>query len=674
MPRVPSRVRQGPQCRERAQRRHLRAAAPGCASPLPRRRRARSASGAAFRLVLEEVGYGVLGGVVAGTRSRSGAQGRASRAAWSTGSGSGRAGGRGRHSPTAWRCGCGGSGFIAAFVGGAVFGGVRREVGGEVTRFLEQAGGLLGAVTFILFGAVMLVPMLDDLTAAVVVYALLSLTVVRMVPVGLAMLGSGARRPTVLFLGWFGPRGLASIVFAVILVEEADLRERAAAAQHDLPHDRPLGAPPRRDGNAARRALRRLVRGPSTRRRAWLRECAGSDPAPPRLGGRAAAPASGRPRRVNRAGVVVASSDEQRSALSGAAGRAALFPARAAARVWRDQLEAAADEVLSAPEIARVIDRALAGSLPEEIARSIVRHRVLERVVNQLAASGELDRLVKTALASPRTLELTDRMLASDEMQHALRQVASSPEIRDAMRKQTTGLAEEVVAGARASAVRLDGRIERAVSRRKHVGSSAFAGIASRAIALAADIIVTTAMFMSVVGVVAIVASLIGGLRPEWLVGALLSGGWILTAGAYFVLFWSTAGHTPGMRLMRLRLLTQAGEIPSIGRSIVRLAGLAPSIVVFFLGFVPVLFDRRRRGLADFLGGTVVLDDDASFEGVARPIRTKSCPPRPTKPSLVRRSDWGMRGFEPALVDPGVQGRNGQWLDVRRSCGCGQRC
>jgi NhaP-type Na+/H+ or K+/H+ antiporter len=67
------------------------------------------------------------------------------------------------------------------------------------------------------------VPVLDDLSASVVLYARLSLTVVRMVPVGLAMLGSGARRPTVAFLGWFGPRGLASIVFAVILVEDADL-------------------------------------------------------------------------------------------------------------------------------------------------------------------------------------------------------------------------------------------------------------------------------------------------------------------------------------------------------------------------------------------------------------------------------------------------------------------
>ena len=66
---------------------------------------------------------------------------------------------------------------------------------------------------------------------------------------------------------------------------------------------------------------------------------------------------------------------EQRSGLAEAAGRAAFFPARAAARAWREQLEAAVDEMLSAPEIARVIDRALAGPLPEEIARSVVRHR-----------------------------------------------------------------------------------------------------------------------------------------------------------------------------------------------------------------------------------------------------------------------------------------------------------
>ena len=309
----------------------------------------------------------------------------------------------------------------------------------------------------------------------------------------------------------------------------------------------------------------------------------------------------------------MASPGEQRSGLGDAAGRAALFPARAVARVWRDQLEEAVDEVLSAPEIARVIDRALAGSLPEEIARSLVRHRVLDRVIDELAASGELERLLNEALTSPRTLELTDRVLASEETQHALRQVASSPEIRDAVRKQTAGLAEEVVGGVRASAVRLDGRVEHAVSRRERDGRPVFAGIATRALALATDAIVTTAMYMGVVGVVAIVSSLVGGLGPEWLVGTLLSVGWIVIAGTYFVLFWSTAGQTPGMRLLRVRVETLAGGVPSAGRSIVRLVGLVLSIASVFIGFVPVLFERRRRGLADFLGGTVVLYDHASI-------------------------------------------------------------
>jgi sodium/hydrogen antiporter len=78
-------------------------------------------------------------------------------------------------------------------------------------------------LTFLAFGAVLLEPVLADLSWRVAIYAVLSLTVVRMVPVALALLGSHARLPTVAFVGWFGPRGLASIVFAVLIVEEAQL-------------------------------------------------------------------------------------------------------------------------------------------------------------------------------------------------------------------------------------------------------------------------------------------------------------------------------------------------------------------------------------------------------------------------------------------------------------------
>src|SRR3954447_625812 len=117
----------------------------------------------------------------------------------------------------------GGSIFIAAFTGGFLFGTLRRDTRDDVTYLVDEGGELFNAVTFIVFGAVVLGPALDEVTWQLVLYAVLSLTVVRMLPVAIALLGTGARRPTLAFLGWFGPRGLASIVFAVILVEEGGL-------------------------------------------------------------------------------------------------------------------------------------------------------------------------------------------------------------------------------------------------------------------------------------------------------------------------------------------------------------------------------------------------------------------------------------------------------------------
>jgi uncharacterized RDD family membrane protein YckC len=308
---------------------------------------------------------------------------------------------------------------------------------------------------------------------------------------------------------------------------------------------------------------------------------------------------------------------EHRSGLADAAGRAAFIPARAAARAWRAPIEEAVDEVLSAPEIARLVDRALAGSLPEDVARSLVRHRVLERILNELLESGELERLLSAALANPRTLELTDAVLASDEMQRALRSVASSPELREAIAKQTTGFAEEVVSGARAAAARLDDRAEQLVRRPPRSARPIYAGIATRALALAVDAGVTIVFFMSLVGVAALVSSLVGSLRPAWVAGALLSSGWFILAGAYFVLCWSAAGQTPGMRLLRLRVLGESGGPLSTGRAALRLVGLLLAIVPMFAGFVPVLFTERRRGLPDYLAGTVVVYDDPLLHAAA---------------------------------------------------------
>jgi sodium/hydrogen antiporter len=117
----------------------------------------------------------------------------------------------------------GGSGFISAWVAGFTFGLVVRDRLADISEFPDALGQLLVMISFFVFGNAILGPALGDMTWEVVLYAALSLTVVRIVPVAVSMVRSGTKWPTVLYMGWFGPRGLASIVFAVIIIEEGDL-------------------------------------------------------------------------------------------------------------------------------------------------------------------------------------------------------------------------------------------------------------------------------------------------------------------------------------------------------------------------------------------------------------------------------------------------------------------
>ncbi len=173
-------------------------------------------------LLIEEIGYGIVGGVVGGLvvaaivihagrrnliddRWRQVIPGAGAALAYGT------------------AAALGGSGFIAAYVAGMTFRLALKRDPEEINEFTEYVGNVLNGVTFVLFGAILLGPALGELTWELVLYAALSLTAVRMLPVAIAMWGTGARQPTVGFLGWFGPRGLASIVFALIVVEESQL-------------------------------------------------------------------------------------------------------------------------------------------------------------------------------------------------------------------------------------------------------------------------------------------------------------------------------------------------------------------------------------------------------------------------------------------------------------------
>jgi NhaP-type Na+/H+ or K+/H+ antiporter len=122
----------------------------------------------------------------------------------------------------------GGSGFIAAFVAGFAFGTLYRDAEGDTTYLLDELGELTNSMTFLLFGAAIVGPVLAGLTWRAVAYGVVSLTAVRMLPVAVSLAGTHARLPTVAFMGWFGPRGLASIVFTVIALEPGTLPHGSA--------------------------------------------------------------------------------------------------------------------------------------------------------------------------------------------------------------------------------------------------------------------------------------------------------------------------------------------------------------------------------------------------------------------------------------------------------------
>jgi sodium/hydrogen antiporter len=167
---------------------------------------------------LEKVGIGVLAGVLVGGVAGELAR-LARRARWSTTASEQLATAGIAVALFVFTEELGGSGFIAAFVGGLIAGSLLR---GERTRalgFTDEEGAVVGAFVFFALGLAA-VELFDELTWQVCVYAVISLTLVRMASVAIALVGSGLRARTVAFIGWFGPRGLASVVLALVVLEQ----------------------------------------------------------------------------------------------------------------------------------------------------------------------------------------------------------------------------------------------------------------------------------------------------------------------------------------------------------------------------------------------------------------------------------------------------------------------
>jgi uncharacterized RDD family membrane protein YckC len=294
-----------------------------------------------------------------------------------------------------------------------------------------------------------------------------------------------------------------------------------------------------------------------------------------------------------------------------------------------------------------MVDRVVGRQLSRAIADLLVRHQFVERVARQMLATTDLEsavlaaledekteRIVKRVLASPAfedmlveafesqvAADMLERILTSAEMERVLGRVLSSPAVRLALTQQTASLADEMATGLRARTERLDDAAERAVRRRRKTPPQAatevrtgrtYAGLVSRAVAFAVDAVIVHVVLLTAGALLSFGTSLFGGLHLNGLVSVVAALGWVLVVGTYFVVFWTVTGQTLGMRLMGLRLTSRNGAPPTGGRSLLRLFGLALAIVPVFAGFLPALFDSRRRALPDFLAGTVVLHAENS--------------------------------------------------------------
>jgi hypothetical protein len=174
--------------------------------------------------------------------------------------------------------------------------------------------------------------------------------------------------------------------------------------------------------------------------------------------------------------------------LHGTAAQAAT-DGRAARRAALRRMDQAVEQLLSAPELAALVERLIAGPLTESVARSLARNGVPRRVAAELVATVDVDatvtavlehprtreavdalttspafeRLVADALDSRLTVELTDRILQGPAMQHAIEHLAGSPELRRVVAEQSAGMAEQTMDGVRRRSVVLDDAAERTV-------------------------------------------------------------------------------------------------------------------------------------------------------------------------------------------------------------------
>lgn len=273
------------------------------------------------------------------------------------------------------------------------------------------------------------------------------------------------------------------------------------------------------------------------------------------------------------------------------------------------------------------IDDALESATEETIVRALESPAVERAVVRVLESDAAQDALQRT-LSSPAVervaaevldSELVDRvweqLLASDEVQKLIERIAEAPEIRAAIASQGVGLLRDIGRQIRDLARKLDDGLERIFRRligRPRREPTEHIGLVTRSVAMFLDGLILNGIFLAVAALVGLVASALGdpdGVSTFGLVFGL--GSWIVFGSVYLLTFWATAGQTPGMRLLSIRITDHDGS-PRLGfrGARRRLIGLLFAVLPLGLGLLGLLTHDDRRGLWDRRAGTDVIAED----------------------------------------------------------------
>ncbi len=284
------------------------------------------------------------------------------------------------------------------------------------------------------------------------------------------------------------------------------------------------------------------------------------------------------------------------------------------------------------------IDDAMQTATEEAIVRALESPAVEQAIVRVLE-SDEAQAAFERTLSSPaveraavRVLDsqlvdhVWDHLLDSDEAQKLIERIAEAPELRAAIAAQGVGLLRDIGRQVRDIAMRFDDGLERVFRRligRPRREPTNHVGLITRSLAMLLDGLILNVIFLAVAALVGFVASALGDPEGVSTFGVVFGlGSWILFGSLYLLTFWATAGQTPGMRLLSIRIEDHDGS-PRLGfrGARRRLVGLVLALIPFGLGALGLVTRDDRRGFWDRRAGTDVIPADplAPYASRARP-------------------------------------------------------